>query len=367
MASAPQRARPQESLAATASVPFGCAAADVTLPCGFAALPPTVVLRIFALMPADARARATAVCSSWNWQLTGKPTAWELWTELDLSQTSGITCARSNAALEGAAALARGHLRSLKLHDFDADYYWPNEFSIDSLMCVIKSNAHLEELESTFGDDEQREYLGIWDLDGWMLAALQRLSADVENIVANMSRALLRREPPFAALRLHELYVHDKTTASPLRTEAGVIAFAEDVAACESLRGLTLFRANLKAPAALEALVDAVLTRGLSRLYLIKCKFTSAVALPQLARLLADGRSALEYLYILKSPTLLANAREADIAALFDALAQSTKLTTLFLGDVGLPAGARAYMAVLLHKALASRPAGSVAATVTVE
>ena len=359
MQSAPQRVRLSASLADATAALSGCAAADTALPC-FSSLPLPVVLHIFSLLPADARARAAAVCSSWYWQLTARPTAWELWTELDLSETSGVTCTRGNAALEGAAARARGRLRTLKLRDYDA-VFQPHGFTFEAALRVVAANARLEELAYVcVNDDGADVFTSVEELQELLAAApaLQRLTADVDTSDTAVARALLRREPPYAALRLHDLCVGDDTAASPLRSAAGVIALAEDVAACKSLRVLNLWHANLEAPAALAALVDAALTRELFGISLTRCTFASAVALPQLARLLADDCNELTRLVITDSPTLFENVQEAHLLELFDALKQSF-LEWLQLKNVGLPAGAHVYMTVLLRGALASRPEGS--------
>ena len=368
MASATKRARLSDSspVAATAAaVLFGCTAEDVTSPCGFAALPLPVVLRIFALLPPDERARAASVCQAWRYVLTAGPSSWRLWTELDLSERSGVTCVRGDAALEGAAALARGHLRALKLREFTKNFT-SHAFSDAALLRVLAANAGLEELAYVRVGNA---WTTIEQLQALLAAAptLQRLTADVLTMSAATASALLRRQPPFAAVRPVQLRICDSSDASPLRTADGVIALAADVAACESLRGFGLSNSNLEAPAALQALVDAVLTCHNRRLFLTTCTFAPAVALPQLARLLVDGRCRLRNVCIQNSPTLLADAQDADIGALCDALAHSCKLRTLELENVGLPAGAQRFMALLLHRALASRPAGSPAAVVTVE
>ena len=344
-----------ESPAVIASTLFSCAAADATVPCGFAALPLPVVLRIFALLPADARARAAAVCSPWCWQLTVGPSAWQLWTELDLSETGSVTCTRTDAALEGAAARARGRLRTLKLRDFEARNFKPHTFTEEAVLRVVTANAGLEELTySLFDVDEDPVYMTLKELKALLAAApaLQKLTAAVQVKDANSARALLRSEPPYAAMRLQDICVADTTAASPLRTAAGVIAFAEAVAACDSTKALTLKHANLEAPAALAALVDAVLTRRLRLIVLNTCTFAPAGALPQLARLLADGCTSLGE--IVDSPTLFANAQEADLDALCNALKKST-LSKLVLTNVGLHPAAHMPMTVLLRRALASR------------
>jgi hypothetical protein len=145
--------------------------------------------------------------------------------------------------------------------------------------------------------------------------------------------------------------------------------FAADVAATrDSLYCLRLHFAALDAPAALAALVDAVLTRPqLLCLDLHFCTFEPAVALPQLARLLADGRSQLRQLRFGRSPTLFADAQGEHLEALCDALAKCTKLNMLELKEVGLHVSLHAGVASLLRLALASRPVGSPSAVVTVE
>ena len=339
--------------------------ADASAPCGFAALPPPLVLIIFTLLPADARARVAAVCQAWRYILTVGPSSWRLWTELDLSETSGVTCKRGDAALQGAAALARGRLRMLTLRAFGT-LFQPHTFTVAVLHRVLAANVRLEELAYVHVGFN---FMTVEQVQALLAAApaLQQLTTLVKTADVTVARAMLRRAPPYAALRLDQLYIHDKSAASPLRATAGVTAFAADIAACESLRGMNFHHASLVRPAAMEALVDAVLTRRHRHLHLLGCHFAPAVALPQLAHLLADGRSQLRNLSAQDSPTLFENAQATDIEALCDALARSSKLSTLQLKNVGLPAGAHAFIAVLLRRALASRPAGSPAAEVTVE
>ena len=365
MGSTPNCARQSETLAAASTALFVCTAADTTLPCDFASLPLPVALSIFALLPADARARAAAVCQAWRHALTAEPSAWKLWTELDLSEKSGITCARGDAALEGAAALARGRLRTLKLHEFGGSYK-PHTVTDAALLRVVAANARLEELTYMRAG---AAWATVEQLQALLAAApaLQRLAIGVIAYNAASARALLRREPPYAALRLDQLSLYDTSAASPLRTADGVIALAADVAACGSLRSLHVYHAALEAPAALEALVDAVLARGLLYVHLYTCTFASAVALPQLARLLADGRSKLRTLRIQDCPTLFAaDQQQQEMAALCDALTKCNTLKRLYLKNGGLHAAAHMPVALLLQRALASRPAGS-PAVVTVE
>ena len=362
--SAWQRARASESPAAAAVATFtGCAAADLTLPCYFAALPLPVALSIFALLPADARARASAVCSSWCWQLTAGPSSWQLWMELDLSETSGVMCALSDAVLEGAAALARGRLRTLKLRNFDV-LYEDHLVSDEALLRVVSANTRLEELTFVRGDDEFTRVEQVQALLN-VAPALQRLSTNVQTKSIAVARALLRREPPYAAVDLRYLFLGDYVEELPhWLTSDDVIAFAADVAACESLQEMNLSNAILEAPAALEALVDAVLTRGLRSLHLRYCRFTPATALPQLARLLTDGRTELTDLFVSNSETLFRTPENqpyalTNVGTLGDALAQASKLTGLELTNVGLTQRECMLTELLLRRAVAARPASS--------
>jgi hypothetical protein len=72
-------------------------------------LPHAVVLHIFSLLPADARARAACVCRGWGYVLSEL----SLWTRLDLLPSSGVRVRVTDAVLAGAAAKARGQLAAL--------------------------------------------------------------------------------------------------------------------------------------------------------------------------------------------------------------------------------------------------------------
>ena len=329
--------------AAVATAPVhGCAScsiADEDAPCCFDKLPPHVARRIFALLPADARARAASVCSAWHQTLTAEPTAWQLWTELDLSHTSGVTSGLSDEMLESAAALARGRLRTLKLDDWDGcsvcRRLHAQAFTLPAVLRVLAANSHLEALSCAAS-----EPLALAELQALLAAApaLQILNTYGVRTAGATAQALLRHEPPYAAVHVQMLVVNDPTAASPVRTAAGVLAFAADVAACgsESLQHLTLVFANLEAPAAIEALFSAALTHQLLRLHLFFCTFAPGVGLQQLARLLTDGRTAMLEIIIGDSPTLFEDVQEADVALLCDALLRNTTLHQLIMRNVGM-------------------------------
>jgi hypothetical protein len=75
----------------------------------FRALPLPLALRIFALLPSDARLLAAAVCYSWRAMLAER----SLWTRLDLADGGGVA-SPNNELLRAAAARAGGQLEFLR-------------------------------------------------------------------------------------------------------------------------------------------------------------------------------------------------------------------------------------------------------------
>jgi hypothetical protein len=140
-----------------------------------------------------------------------------------------------------------------------------------------------------------------------------------------VARAMLRAEPPFAALRLHRLSVEQ---GHGLFGADAVLVLAADLAACTSIREVDLHSAALDGPAALDALVDAAIACRLHALRLGACHLSAASA-SALARLLGGG--ALAELEITDGgmDTLLRDAPAA--AVLTNALHACSTLTALTL------------------------------------
>lgn len=84
------------------------AASDIVL-----ALPSPLRRRVFQAVPVDARLRCIEVSPAWRAYLTGED---DLWRNIDLSNTSGVTSHVSDALLRAAAARAGGCLESLDLY-----------------------------------------------------------------------------------------------------------------------------------------------------------------------------------------------------------------------------------------------------------
>jgi hypothetical protein len=307
-------------------------------PPSFASLPASLALHVFAALPADARARAGAVCRAWRDATAER----SLWAALDLSASSGVSVDATDAVLLAAAAKAGGKLRLL-------DVTGCSRVSHEALLTVAAANAGaLRELRAS-GRCPSTDASSPPGLDACaaLLRAAPRLRAlvlDACAYSADEARAALRNEAPFGPLRLRSLAVR-----GVYADESVVCALAADVAAHASLRALELVAA-LHAPAALDAVVDAALDARLSSLTLCYCRlsFASAAAL---ARLLSgDGArgGALTELTIRGEHNPLLD--EAGAALLCGALRANTSLTALTLRGVRLwsrPAAAAALCAAL--------------------
>jgi hypothetical protein len=267
---------------------------------------------IFALLPVDARARCACVCRGWCALLDDA----SLWTWLDLSDASGVTCRLTARVLLGAAARAGGALEALDVNREDGAY-----INQELLLQVITANAGtLRELHTGPGP---------CNVDG--LAVLLRAAPALRTLSAGcvcetgQAPALLRNAPPYGPLRLHKLFA---SLAYDADGDASTLELAAALPAHVSLRSLTLRLARLQSDAVCGALVDAV---QLQSLEFWGCAFAPASA-PALARLLGGG--TLSELAVRWCRGLLDEpASDATLAA---ALQASTTLTSLRLDGMGL-------------------------------
>jgi hypothetical protein len=284
-------------------------------------LPLPLVLHVFSLLPADARARAACVCRGWRTTLQ-EPS---LWTRLDLSPSSGVTCAVTDAVMAGAAGKAHGQLHAL-------DVSRCGGVSFNALLAVVRANGGaLLELCVCM----RLEYGAQLTLDTGHVERLLRgapqLAACHADVLGDVevadARRMLRNEPPFQTLRLRALHVNFPDDAD----EASVREVAADMAAHASLQRVELLNARLNTPAALDAVVDAVLARQLESVHFVVCRLSPAGA-PALVRLL--GSSTLTELIISPGGQQLLDGPSA--ALLGAALRANSTLTALYLHDVGL-------------------------------
>jgi hypothetical protein len=275
-------------------------------------------LDIFARLPVDARARCAAVCRGWRTTLADV----SLWTRLDVSRSSGVRVAVTDDVLRGATGLARGALTAL-------DVSGCLDITREALLAVVAANASaLIELRVCNGAFRELPYNTA---EALLRAAprLRVLDADVWCNADQEAVRLLRREPPFGPLRVHELYANCAGLA-PAEHETAVTEMAAGIAVHDTLSSLRLHDAPLHVLAGLDAVVDAVLLRRMCSVEVLGCSLLPASA-PALVRLL--GGSALTQLTISNGGMQLLDAPAAALLA--DALRANSTLTTLILEHVG--------------------------------
>jgi hypothetical protein len=302
----------------------------------FTPLPHALVLHILSLLPVDTRLLCAGVCRSWRAALEDT----SLWIRLDLS-ASGVSPKReaTDALLHAAAARARGELEALDLRGCTL-------VTSVALLAVVTANGALRELRthSIFRRVRHSGPLETDALEALMRAAprLAVCEADVVCTELALAHRLLRNEPPFAPLRLHTFeFVPDEVDID----EADVLAFADDTASHAHLRRLYLNSAPLNVAAALDAVVNAALTRQLTCVRLHRCNLSPESA-PALVRLVGGG--ALAELDIYGRGQQLVDVPAA--LALGDALRASSTLTAVSLRSAQIwrdPAAATALLGAL--------------------
>jgi hypothetical protein len=294
------------------------AAAAPLSPSALSPLPLPLVLHVFSLLPADASARAACVCRGWRVTLDEV----SLWTRLDVSPSSGVAVRVTDAVLAGAAAKARGRLAALDVSGCEA-------VTFTALLAVVQANGGSLRGLCVGTRMRTEQNLDVDHVQSLLQAAPQVTvcRADVvgDSGVAD-ARRMLRNEAPFQPLRLHALGVNfDYNDADEEEAEATTLALAlaADIAAHASLKLLQLHNADIHTRVALDAVVDAALTREMNSLELWSCHLSPASA-PALARLLGGG--TLTELLFAQTEQLL----DAPSAALLgDALRANSTLTSL--------------------------------------
>lgn len=171
------------------------------------------------------------------------------------------------------------------------------------------------------------------------------MHADVHCDSLAEARRLLRREPPFRALRLNSLRADLRDAAD----EASLLGLIEDAASHESLRRFRAIWHRALEPFALHALVDAALRRRWTAVDMCAAQLTPA-SVPALERLVSGG--ALKALAITGNDCPLLDVPTA--VALGRALQTSRTLTRLLLTEVGLWRDVQA--ATMLLTALVAHP-----------
>jgi hypothetical protein len=272
-------------------------------------LPLSIVLYIFSLLPVDCRLRCAEVCRGWRAVLLER----SLWTRLDLSATSGVHVPEEGAAhgaldslFRCAAARAGGGLQALHVGTDRVTFAALREVVAANGGALRELHPHFREGDFGIVTPQVEALCGAAPLLQVLATHLYCHGADVEAV-----RGLLRNEAPFGPMRVRRLTAHLGGV-----DEAGVVAFAADLAGHASLNGMQLHFAPLHMPAALDAVVDAALARRIQSLTMHDCYLSPASA-PALARLLGgDALTTLEcrFMRMLDAPAahVLAAALRAN-------------------------------------------------------
>jgi hypothetical protein len=308
-----------------------------------APLPLALALMIFALLPADARARCAAVCRGWRAVMSEV----SLWTRLDLSVSSGVTRRVTDALLRAVTAKARGALQALDVTGCD-------NITEAALLPVVTANAGaLHELRACCATNGRIACFTPSRLLALLRAApqLRLLTADVEcdDFDDAAVRQMLRNEGAFAPLRLRRFQAESTPATAPALDG---ISFAADLAAHESLEQLELCGFALDA-AALDAVVGAALARRLYAVTFTTCTL-SATCAPALARLLSGDE--LRFFSVFNMDDTYMMLAGAAGALLGDVLRANDKLMRLSLLNCGIwhdaAAGAALVGALTAHRSL---------------
>ncbi len=245
------------------------------------ALPLALQCRIFSPLPVDARARCAAVSRGVR-ALLADP---RMWTRLELSVASGVTCRISDESLRAAAARAGGALHTLFVSCGDC------AVSREGVLVVLTSNARtLRELR--FVLEKTTPFTAAYMTA--LLSAAPELTSlwSVTTVACDMRQALplLRNDPPYRPLQLLHLLVFPPTTETAEASVASVVALASALRGHVSLCGMGLIQTRLESKVACDALVDALLARRLVKVHFYECIFAPEFA-NALARLLRRCRT----------------------------------------------------------------------------
>jgi hypothetical protein len=286
-----------------------------SLAAALASLPHAVTVHIFSLVPVDTRLRCREVCRGWRATLDDCGA----WLQLDLRSTAGLARPATDALLRAAAARAGGQLRML-------DVTACERVGFDAFMAVVRANPRCEELRC--GDEcfDGASYVEVHDLEAVFLVAplLRCLHTDVSCASFADALRLLRNERGFERLRVRRFQLD---LAAPEDHREALLEVIAAAGAHTSLSGLIFLDVALDG-AALDAVVDAALTRRVTEVLLFECAL-GAFAVPALARLL-QGSMALNTLRLANlGQQLLIDVGSAEL--LGAALRANSTLTSLGL------------------------------------
>jgi hypothetical protein len=283
-----------------------------------APLPQALALRVFFLLPVDARMRAREVSPCWRATLNEV----SLWTSLDVSATAGLARPARDILLRAAAARAGGHLHTLDVSDCPF-------LTTETLMAVVGANSGTLTDLRVCGN-----FHGTRTFDFERAVPLLRAAPQLRIFDADMhcgsfadAHPMLSNEGLFVPMRVRKLSLstaHDETL-----DDAAGLALAGRLTGHTSLAGLSF---SNNAPhisnAALAAVLDVALVLRFTDLSFSNCRLFPASA-PALARLLGGG--TLTKLWLWEHDGVLLDAAAA--ALLGDALRANSSLTRLSMSS----------------------------------
>ena len=278
-------------------------------------LPLPLVLRIFRLLPLDARCKAAWVCRGWRTVLLAERS---LWTTLSTEDLDYKQFAIPVPMLLSAQRLAAAADCGVETVDLSRDAVLRCATDLEPVVRACAATLRELVLPPRFFAECARlhELLFCAPLD-----ALQVLRADV-SVHTFQAAACLRRDPPFGVLRMRGLQIvavmHDLGLLAP------------DFAAHDGLEELWLCHAHFE-PGSLRAVVDAVHAGGLTCLKLDNCDLGDSAA-ADLARLLGAGGALTTLELRCNDPPVLDMAGAATLA---EALRANSTLTSLSLRGPG--------------------------------
>jgi hypothetical protein len=313
--------------------------AEASVACGFAELPLALARLVLALLPVDQRLRCAEVCRAWRRLLRDV----RMWTTLDLSRAGGVAPAhlarvdsRTSSLLLAAALRASGQLQVLDVSGCRAVAF-PLLRGVVAASSRTLRELRVADVAGGLGSEHVTELLQAIALVNLRSFCVDRLVCR-RTFLLHLLGPILRNEAPFAAVRMRRLRVHGERGM-------GTLALCADAAEHTALEDLCFEDVHLGAPAALEALVDAAVTRRLAVVSLLRCDL-SAGAAPALARLVRGG--AVTELAVSNERWSLWSG-EPGAALLGDAL-RTSALVSLQLSSVNLwavPAAARALLSAV--------------------
>jgi hypothetical protein len=306
-------------------------------------LPRELVWLVFACLPVDQRLLLNAVCRSWRAALREA----SLWRELDFSLAGGVTRRVTWRMINAAVRYARGQLRLLDVrHAERADV--PFEAILDLARENAATLATLRVAYITDGPFYFDRRLEVAQVDA-LLAVAPRLTRLECGVQGEQMLALLRKEPPYTALRLTHARCDQSNRDNPV---VNLQPLLQAVGLHNGIRGLSFHRTPSTVQQ-LEATVDVAIRLQLSELGFYDCLFSPA-HLPGLTRLLTGCPSLESFLVCNRWLRLVTG----DTVPAFCAALRASSLKHLALYSIdlwdSLPDGIAVIEAITGHRSLTS-------------